>query len=40
MKSYRRLTKELKEPQTRPRRSILRAYVTRSWNFKEKDIMI
>jgi hypothetical protein len=39
MKKGRTTSKECgtnrKEPQTRPRRNILRAFVTRSWNFKE-----
>jgi hypothetical protein len=30
----------LKEPQTRPIRNVLTAYVPKSWNFKEQDIMI
>jgi hypothetical protein len=29
-----------KEPQTGPRKNILRAYATRLWNFKENDVMI
>jgi hypothetical protein len=38
--NYRRLTNESKKPQTRPRRSILRAYVMRPQNFKEHDVVI
>jgi hypothetical protein len=30
----------IEEPRTTPRRDILTSYATRSWNFKEQDVMI
>jgi len=39
-KNYGRLRKELKRATINAKKNILRTYVTRSWNFKEHDVMI
>jgi predicted Fe-S protein YdhL (DUF1289 family) len=39
-KVYRRLRKKLKRATNNAKRNILRTYVTRLWNFKEKNFMI
>jgi hypothetical protein len=39
-KNYKQVRNESKEPYARPKWSILRAYVTRTWNFKEQDVMM
>ena len=38
--NYRRLRNELKKPQIKQKRNILRTYVTKLWNFKEQGVMI
>jgi len=39
-RNYMRLRTNLKEPQKRPKRNILRTHVQRLWNFTEQAVMI